>query len=231
MKRSVFLIFFIIAAVILWLNYPYFFDVVKSAKLFSTELPLLSGFLFVSVYCAVVPFSFPALLMNGFGTFLFGFETAVFLNMFSSVLSSVFSFYYGQSFIKAEDTDRWINSVKQKFPQLNRTVGWYDVAVVRSMMIPFTAVSYTMGIIGVRFQHYLLGTVIGSAPGTIISTYFIGQSFEWISDGDWMNGKQWISFLMSFLMIALLGVIRFAVVRILNRKLKRKGTVSNEELL
>ena len=216
MKHYLFLAFLFIAVMLIWFNLELFYEWAKTAKITVDEFPVASGIGFILFYCLLIPFSFPALLMNGFGAFLFGFQTAVVLNICGSVLSSAVSFIYAEKMIRSDATEKILNTIKTKFPQFDRTVGWYEVALVRSMMMPFTAVSYTMGIIGVSFWPYLLGTLIGSAPGTIINTYFIGQSFEWITTGDWFSERQIFSFLMSFGLIGLLGVVRFFILKFLS---------------
>lgn len=213
MKRKIFLVFLVIAVVLIWFNLDVFYDWVKIGKHLVDEFPVISVIYFLIIYCVLVPLSFPALLMNGFGAFLFGFKMAVVLNICGSVLSSVISFTYAKKLIKADDTEKVIEVIKQKYPRFGRTIGWYEVALVRSMLIPFTAVSYAMGIIGVSFYSYLLGTLVGSAPGTIINTYFIGQSFEWIATGSWFSQRQWLSFLISFGLIGLLGIVRVFILK------------------
>jgi uncharacterized membrane protein YdjX (TVP38/TMEM64 family) len=34
-------------------------------------------------------------------------------------------------------------------------------------VVPFTAVNYGAGVLGVRFDHFALGTAVGIVPGTI----------------------------------------------------------------
>lgn len=58
---------------------------------------------------------------------------------------------------------------------------------LRLVYSPFPAMNFGMGLSGVRFRDYILGTGLGIVVGTFIFTFFIGPLKEvWVSR-NWGN--------------------------------------------
>lgn len=52
------------------------------------------------------------------------------------------------------------------------------VALLRLGCVPFTPVSFVLGLTGVRFRDYLLGTALGSALGTFAFTFAVSTAWK-----------------------------------------------------
>ncbi len=218
-KRWIFILVFLTFAFIIWYFKPEMQTEITGLQKFINNNPFESAIFFVIAYSVIVPFSFPPLIMNALGAFLFDFPTAVLLNISGALSSGVVSFFYGKNFLKADDSDSFLNKIKMKFPFFNRELGWVEVMLIRSIMIPFTLVSYSCGIMGIKTGQYILGTLIGIIPGTIINTYFLGESVSLVLKGDYSDIHFRTSIGISFFLVGSIAVLRFFLIRwIIKRK-------------
>jgi len=218
-KRWGFIFVFLVAAFFIWtFQYELQTNIVAFQKYVNNN-PIKSAIYFFLFYTSVVPFSLPPIVMNALGAFLFDFPIAVVLNISGALSSGIVSFYYGKLFLKAEDSDSLFENLKVKFPFLNRKMEWVEVMMIRSVMIPFTLVSYSFGVLGVKTKHFILGTLIGIIPGTAINTYFLGESVSLVLKGNYQNLHLLTSIGISFFMVGTIAFFRFLLVRwIIKRK-------------
>jgi uncharacterized membrane protein YdjX (TVP38/TMEM64 family) len=90
----------------------------------------------------------------------------------------------------------------QKAEQFFKNYGLHAMFVVRIMpFVPFDAVSYGAGLVGVPFSRFLLATAIGIIPSTLAYSYL----------GPMIAGIYWWV-LIGLLSISLIGVIITAIV-------------------
>ena len=220
-KRWIFILVFLTSAFIIWYFKPLLQTEITGFQIFINSNPIESAIFFVLAYSLIVPFSFPPIIMNAMGAFLFDFPTAVFLNISGALSSGIISFFYGKMFLKADDSDSFLDKIKLKFPFFNRELGWVEVMLVRSIMIPFTLVSYSSGIMGIKTGQYILGTLIGIIPGTAINTYFLGESVSLVLKGNYSDIHLWTSIGVSFFLIGSITLLRFLLI---SWYLKRKSS-------
>lgn len=219
LKRWGFIFVFLIVAFSIWTFKSELQTNIFAFQKYANNNPIESAVYFILFYSSVVPFSFPPIIMNALGAFLFDFQIAVVLNISGALSSGIVSFYYGKFFLKAEDSDSFFETIKVKFPFLNRNIEWVEVMMIRSVMIPFTLVSYSFGVLGVKNKHFIFGTLIGIIPGTAINTYFLGESVSLVLQGNYQNIHLWTSIGISFFLVGTIAFFRFLLIRwIIKRK-------------
>jgi uncharacterized membrane protein YdjX (TVP38/TMEM64 family) len=90
-------------------------------------------------------------------------------------LSAIFIYYLGRKLGRA--TVRRIAG--KRINELSRRIakrGLIAVVVVRMLPIaPFTIINLIAGASHIRFRHFVLGTILGMAPGTLILVLFVDR--------------------------------------------------------
>jgi len=106
---------------------------------------------------------------------------------------------------------------RPKLRAIDRAVaeeGWKIVLLMRlTPIVPFNIQNYFFGLTRVDFGHYLLATVIGIIPGTLLYLY-VGAIGGALAAGDWGTG-QWVLFGLGL-------VATIVVVVLVTKKAKEK---------
>jgi uncharacterized membrane protein YdjX (TVP38/TMEM64 family) len=77
--------------------------------------------------------------------------------------------WLGQGLLARTFDHRMIRTVNERLAE----GGWLGVASLRLIpVVPFSALNYYCGVSKVRFRPYLVGSVVGSAPGTLAVVIF-----------------------------------------------------------
>ncbi|MEP7247307.1 MAG: VTT domain-containing protein [Gammaproteobacteria bacterium] len=97
------------------------------------------------------------------------------LSLAGSLASAAAVYAIGSHFLKT----RARNAFGARFERIERALserGIIAIAVLRMLPIaPFSILNIAAGSVGVRFWDFLIGTVLGLAPGLIVLTFFAGQ--------------------------------------------------------
>lgn len=180
------------------------------AQPFGTAWVLLAYVL--AVACGV-----PTTVMVTVGVMVFGPWPGVPYALAGMVTGSVFVYgigrYSGAAFI-----DRWARHGRLKFlARVLQKEGLWAVFVVRAVpLAPFVLVCMTAGAFRIRFRHYVVGTALGLAPGTIMMGLF------WDRVKAAMDHPDWRAFCVLLFMVTLVVV----TVRWFKRKIAQERLLS-----
>lgn len=126
----------------------------------------------------------PFTLASGFA---FGMWPGLLWSFTGTVLSAVFIFFLSRYLLH----DFVTNRLKGRYPSFDRMLegrDWSFIVFLRMIpVLPFDLVSGFAGVSHVKFRDFLIGTVIGEAPGTIVLVMLgssldnIGSAFFYLS--------------------------------------------------
>jgi len=137
----------------------------------------LGVIIYVLAYVLRPVLFFPATLLTLAAGYLYGPFFGVAIVMVASNLSSMVAYFIGR-FFGAGILDRSSGTgVLQQYADRLRRNSFETVLVMRFIFLPYDLVSYFSGFLRVRWQGFLLATILGSIPGTI-SFIMFGASVE-----------------------------------------------------
>jgi phospholipase D1/2 len=117
----------------------------------------------------------PVTVMIAFTGIVFGPILGFAYALIGVTLSAIFIYYLGRKLGRA--TVRRIAG--KRVNELSRRIakrGLIAVVVVRMLPIaPFTLINLIAGASHIRFRHFVLGTILGMAPGTLILVLFVDR--------------------------------------------------------
>jgi phospholipase D1/2 len=117
----------------------------------------------------------PVTVMIAFTGIVFGPVLGFVYALIGVTLSAIFIYYLGRKLGRA--TVRRIAG--KRINELSRRIakrGLIAVVVVRMLPIaPFTIINLIAGASHIRFRHFVLGTILGMAPGTLILVLFVDR--------------------------------------------------------
>jgi len=155
---------------------------VEKIKTFIHSMGIWGPIAFILLYAVTSLFFFPASVLSTASGAIWGTYLGTFFTFFGAVLAAILPFFFarklGRFFVKfmIKDTkldicDRFIS-----------THGIFSVLVLRLVpIVPWDVVNYGSGLCGISFRHYLIGTAIGTIPGSFTYNLIgstIGQRFE-----------------------------------------------------
>jgi uncharacterized membrane protein YdjX (TVP38/TMEM64 family) len=115
----------------------------------------------------------PVTLLIFTAALLFTFWEGVFLCVVGVVLSSVLGYLIGR-LLGQERLNHLVGG--QRINQLKKKIGIDGVVSVISLRLlpvaPFTIVNFGLGSVRIPFWDFLVGTLIGTAPGIVLINYF-----------------------------------------------------------
>lgn len=115
----------------------------------------------------------PASILTLGAGVLFGIVRGSIYVLISATAGAAASFLVSRYLVRNRVTRRF--SSNEKFRAIDEAIGrkgWKIVGLLRlSPIFPFSLLNYALGITRVTFRDYLLASVIGMAPGTILFVY------------------------------------------------------------
>ncbi|WP_152049539.1 TVP38/TMEM64 family protein [Tautonia marina] len=132
---------------------------------------------FVAVYVSAVVVMAPGTVLTLAGGYLYGPLLGAGLALFSAVTGASVAFLVSRRF--ARQAIRRRIEADRRFRSLDRAVAqrgaWVVLLLRLSPAVPFNVLNYALGLTGVRFTTYVLYSLVGMAPGTVVIA-FIGAS-------------------------------------------------------
>jgi phosphatidylserine/phosphatidylglycerophosphate/cardiolipin synthase-like enzyme/uncharacterized membrane protein YdjX (TVP38/TMEM64 family) len=163
-------------------------------------------FAVILAYVPVAFTMFPRPLLTLFAIVAFGPMIGFCVAMAGIAVSALAAYYAGRRMKR--DTVRRIAG-----PRLNRTSEvlrrrglMAAIAVSIAPVAPFAVVGIVAGAVRLQVWQYLLGVMIGNAPGTLVTTFFGQQIAHALEDPSQIN--YWLVALAAAVLIALVVVVR-----------------------
>jgi uncharacterized membrane protein YdjX (TVP38/TMEM64 family) len=140
--------------------------------------------LFVLFYAAGVSLFLPGTLLTGLGAAIFGPYRGFLYVWIGAMCGASAAFFIGRT-LGRDLAASMIGDRLKRYDEAVTRNGFATVLYLRLIYFPFTPMNFGMGLTGVRFRDYFLGTGLGILVGTFVLTFFIGTLKEvWLS-GDW----------------------------------------------
>jgi uncharacterized membrane protein YdjX (TVP38/TMEM64 family) len=176
------------------------------------EQPMGTLWVLLAYVCAVVA-GVPTSVMATVGVMVFGPWPGVAYALMGMVSGALLVYgvgrYSGAAFI-----DRWARTGRlHTLATVLQKEGLWAVFVVRAVpLAPFVLVSMTAGAFRIRFWHYVVGTALGLAPGTVMMGLF------WDRVKAALEHPNWATYSVLLFMVALIAF----TVRWFKRKLAQE---------
>lgn len=132
--------------------------------------------LFILLYTAGAQF-LPATPFTAAGAFIFGKYTGTAYNLIGETAAASLSFFLGRYFLR-DFAKGFLVGKLGELDKKARDHGFAIVFYLRILWFPFIVLNYAAGATAIRFKDYFLGTLFGTLPAVIISSYFFGSLKE-----------------------------------------------------
>ncbi|MCP4424235.1 MAG: TVP38/TMEM64 family protein [Chloroflexi bacterium] len=173
---------------------------------------------FIVIYWLRPLIFFPATILTVLGGFLFG-PIGILYTVIGSNGSALIAYLVGRFFGKGVLDDEESGGLIQRYSARMREDSFETVLIMRLIFLPYDLVNYFSGFLKIHWLPFLLGTAVGSIPGTASFT-LLGTSFGTLDE--LLNGELQINPLALGASVALiLGSIA------ISRAMKRKESASN----
>ena len=138
---------------------------------------------FVGMYAFSIMLFIPASVFNTVGAVVFGKWYGLFLNIIGANVGGVLSFYTARYLLR-DMVSRFLKTKHFKsFDDRMGTHGFSVILYMRLMFIPFTYLSFAVGMSKVRFKDFFWGTLLGILPGIFVVTFLADAVKTFISKG------------------------------------------------
>ncbi len=134
--------------------------------------PWWSPLVFVPLYAFGVAFGLPGTIPTLAGGAIFGVGRGMLFNTIGANLGALFAFlvarYLGRDFVA--------RILKGKAAILDEKIGEHGFGTILYLrlipLVPFNGLNFGAGVSRVSLRDYVLGSLIGMVPGTLVYTYF-----------------------------------------------------------
>ncbi len=134
--------------------------------------PWWSPLVFVPLYAGGVAFGLPGTIPTLAGGAIFGVARGMLYNTIGANLGALLAFllarYLGRDFVA--------RILKGRAASLDEKIGEHGFGTILYLrlipLVPFNALNFGAGISRVSLRDYVLGSLIGMLPGTLVYTYF-----------------------------------------------------------
>lgn len=174
--------------------------------------PVVGPLLYILFYTVQPLIWFPTWLLTVAAGLVYGAWWGVIYTMIAANCSAIFTYLIGRYFATGLLDPNQAQGVLQRYATHLRENTFEAVLLLRFLFLPYDLLSYAAGILHLRWQPFLLATIIGSIPGTLAFVLF-GTSFQ----GDFTQAAPSIDWRM-----LALSVVMFAASFGLSRLFKRK---------
>lgn len=130
--------------------------------------PLIYGLIY-----AIRPLTFfSAGLLTIAGGYLFGPVWGIIYTLFASNLSATVAYFIGRYFGGGLLDTQESGGMIQRYAARLRQNSFETVLIMRLVLLPYDFVNYLCGLLRIRYQSYILASILGSFPGTVAFVLF-----------------------------------------------------------
>ncbi len=133
---------------------------------------LWAPLVFVLAYAAATAFALPGSLLTIAGGAVFGFGWGSLLNSIGANIGA--SAAFGMSrFLGREGIEGLVGARLDGLNKATAQHGFMGLLILRLIpLVPFNALNFGSGLTAMRWRDYILATVVGILPGTLVYTFF-----------------------------------------------------------
>lgn len=133
---------------------------------------------FVATFASLTLVAAPRNVLTTIGATLFGVAGGIALAWLAALLGAVVAFGIGR-WLGRDAVERLTRGRLRRVAATLRDHDTESVLMARLMpVVPFTAVNYAAGVLGIRFSHFVIGTAVGIVPGTVAYAVLGAYAFD-----------------------------------------------------
>ncbi|WP_234040094.1 TVP38/TMEM64 family protein [Corynebacterium pygosceleis] len=199
MKRSAIIAFVTTAAAVaLWTDVPGVTQLRSWAEATGRWFPVM----FVGAYILVTQFPVPRTILTLTSGILFGPAMGILIALSATTMSAALSLVIMRNLLGDWIRPRLTHPSVTQINARLRERGWLAVASLRMIaVVPFSVLNYTAALTPVTVPAFTLATLIGSAPGTIVTVIL----------GDALTGQANPAVVIGTVVLTLVGVTGLVV--------------------
>lgn len=166
------------------------------------------GVLFIAAYSVLQPFGLNGLVFLLSAPLIWSPTEAFFLNWAGTVGTGLFSFA-GARFIARDWIQKRLPPRIRRFDDRLHTHGFRTVFLLRLVFYTTPTVQWALGVSRVAFVPFVVGSVLGVAPFTLMTTLVGVRVAAWIEEhpvATWPWDRLWPILIVAAVIIAALGV-------------------------
>jgi uncharacterized membrane protein YdjX (TVP38/TMEM64 family) len=134
--------------------------------------PWWSPLVFVPLYAVGVAFGLPGTIPTLAGGAIFGVARGMLFNTLGANIGALLAFLVAR-FLGRDFVARLLKGRAAALDEKIGERGFGTILYLRLIpLVPFNALNFAAGISRVSLRHYVLGSLIGMLPGTLVYTYF-----------------------------------------------------------
>jgi uncharacterized membrane protein YdjX (TVP38/TMEM64 family) len=140
---------------------------------------------FIGLYLLRPLLLIPGALLTIVGGMIFGAWLGVPVVLIAANGSALVAFAVGVLFVRPEsaiERNEEAASLRARWAERMRTNSFESILLMRLLFLPYDLVSYTAGMLRIRWQPFLAANAIGILPGTV-AFVLLGASIDNLSDG------------------------------------------------
>ncbi len=132
----------------------------------------------------------PGVVLVSLGAAIFGTFYGFLYGWLGALSGCAATFFVGRSLGREFAASLVTGKLKEYDDKIEQN-GFATVLYLRLAWMPFSPMSYGMGLTKVRFRDFFLGTALGIVVAIFIITYFVGTVKEAWTDGHWEQLLTW----------------------------------------
>jgi uncharacterized membrane protein YdjX (TVP38/TMEM64 family) len=146
------------------------------------KMPVYGVFFFLIIYAVHPLIAFPTWLLTVAAGFLYGTGWGLVYTLVGACASAIVSYSIGRYFAIDFSHKPTTQNLFQRYATYLQANTFEAVLILRLLFLPYDLLSYAAGFLRIRWQPFLLATLLGSLPGALSFTLF-GAAF----DGNFTN--------------------------------------------
>ena len=155
---------------------------------------LWAPLVFVFAYATATAFALPGSLLTIAGGAVFGFGWGSLLNSLGANIGA--SAAFGTSrFLGREGIEGLVGGRLDGLNKATEQHGFMGLLILRLIpLVPFNALNFGSGLTAMRWRDYILATVVGILPGTLVYTFFADALVQGsTAAGETARTRMWIA--------------------------------------
>jgi uncharacterized membrane protein YdjX (TVP38/TMEM64 family) len=167
------------------------------------------GVLFIAAYSCLQPFGVNGLVFLLSAPLIWSPTDAFLLNWAGTVGTGIFSFS-GARFVARDWVQQRLPKRVRRFDDRLRTHGFRTVFLLRLIFYTTPTVQWALGVSRVPLVPFFIGTVLGVAPFTLMTTLLGVRVAEWLEQhplATWPWDQLWPVLIIAAVAIAAIGIV------------------------
>jgi uncharacterized membrane protein YdjX (TVP38/TMEM64 family) len=201
----------VVASVVAWIYVSGAYQELDPAtmRVWFREAGAWGGLLFIVTYALLQPFGVNGLVFLLSAPLIWSPTQAFLLNWIGTVGTGLFSFF-GARFVARDWIQRRLPARIRRFDERLQSNGFRTVFLLRLIFYTAPTVQWGLGVSRVAFAPFLVGTVIGVAPFTLMTTLLGVRVAAWLDThpvATWPWEQLWPFLIAAAVLAAALGVL------------------------